>query len=221
MKIFAFAGISASGKTRLIERLVSELKNRGYSVSVIKHCAHGFDLEAQGKDTTRFVEAGSDAVCMYSPDGQIVLQTKETDPDVKKIAQEFFRCSDFILVEGNRTDKTLRKIEVLRKGISENIICSPEELIAVVSDFKVEGNKPVFHPDEIKKIADFLENTKEEQWPQLILDIDGVSVPMNSFVQKIFASTLLGMVKSLDGVKKNPECITLSLIRKGKEDEKI
>jgi len=221
MKIFAFAGISDSGKTWLIQRLIAELKDRGYSVSVAKHCPHGFDLEAQWKDTARFMEAGSDAVCMYSSDGRIVLQTKKAKPDVKSIAQDFFNYSDYVFIEGNRGDKSLRKIEVLRKGISEKMLCSPQELIAVVSDFEIEGIKPVFHPEKIKTIADFLETFPDEQSPSLILDIDGASVPMNSFVQKIISSTLLGMVESLDGVKKNPQCITLSLTRKGKHGEKI
>ncbi|UCE43231.1 MAG: molybdopterin-guanine dinucleotide biosynthesis protein MobB, partial [Candidatus Aminicenantes bacterium] len=44
MKIFAFAGISDTGKTHLIQELIRELKNREYTVSVIKHCPHGFEL---------------------------------------------------------------------------------------------------------------------------------------------------------------------------------
>ena len=149
MKLFAFTGISDSGKTQLILKLVGELKNRGYTVSVIKHCAHGFDLEAQGKDTAQFASAGSDTVCMYTSDGLAVLQKKKADLDVRQIAGEFMRQSDFILVEGGRSDKTLKKIEVLREGVSEKTLGSPEGLIAIVSDFDVGKDMPVFHPEEI------------------------------------------------------------------------
>jgi molybdopterin-guanine dinucleotide biosynthesis protein B len=221
MKIFAFTGISDSGKTHLLRNLIGELKTRGFTVSVIKHCAHGFDLEAQGKDTAKFMEAGSDSVCMYSPDGMVVFQQKKTELDVKKISREYFICSDFILVEGARSSKKLKKIEVLRKGFSEKILCSPEELIAVVSDFDTEKDIPVFHPEDIEKIADFLENYPHEKEPQLRLDIDDVSIPMNPFVQKIFSNTLMGMIRSLEGISEDPEYITLSLSRKGKKDEKI
>lgn len=221
MKIFAFAGISDSGKTQLLQKLIGELKNRKYTVSVIKHCPHGFDLEAQSKDTLKFVEVGADSACMYSPDGLAVLQQKKHDLDVRKISRDYLHCSDFILVEGDKTDKSLKKIEVLRKGVSEKIICPPEELIAVVSDYDVGIDKPVFHPDEINTIADFLENQPHEKEPQIQLEIDNISVPMNPFVQKIFTNTLLGMIRSLEGIPKNPECIALSLIRKGKKDEKI
>jgi molybdopterin-guanine dinucleotide biosynthesis protein B len=221
MKIFAFIGISDSGKTRLMRKLVNELKSRGYTVSVIKHCAHGFDLEGQGKDAAQFMEAGSDSVCMYSPDGMAVFQQKKTGLDVKKITGDYFKCSDIILVEGAKSDKKLKKVEVLRKGFSESISCSPEELIAVVSDFDVREDIPVFHPEDIEKIADFLENYPREKEPQVRLDIDDVSIPMNPFVQKIFTQILMGMIGSLEGIPEDPACITLSLSRKGKKDEKI
>ena len=221
MKIFTFAGNTDSGKTRLILKLVSELKNRGYIVSVIKYCGHGFDLEAQGKDIAQFVEAGSDSVCMYSSDGLAVLQEKKADLDVQQISREYLKCSDFILVEGNRSDKTLKKIEVLRKGVSEKISCPPEELVAVVSDFDVGKDIPMFYPEETKKIADFLENHPHEKEPLLQLNINNVSVPMNPFVQKIFTNTFQGMIRSLEGIPEDPKCITLSLTKKGKKDEKI
>jgi molybdopterin-guanine dinucleotide biosynthesis protein B len=221
MKIFAFTGVSDSGKTHLMRKLIGELKSRGYTVSVIKNCAHGFDLEEQGKDTAQFMEAGSDSVCMYSSDGMAVFQQKKTELDVNKISRKYLKCSDFILVEGAKSDKELKKIEVLRKGFSEKILCSPEELIAVVSDFDVGKDIPVFHPEDIEKIADFLENYPHEEEPQLRLDIDDVSIPMNPFVQKIFSNTLMGMIRSLEGIPEDPECITLSKSRKGKKDEKI
>jgi molybdopterin-guanine dinucleotide biosynthesis protein B len=221
MKIFAFVGISDSGKTHLMRKLIGELKSRDYTVSVIKHCAHGFDLEEQGKDTAQFMEAGSSSVCMYSPDGIVVFQQRKNEPDVEKISREYLQCSDIILVEGAKSDKKLKKIEVLRKGFSEKISCSPEELIAVIADFDVGKDIPVFHPEDIEKIADFLENYSDEKEPQLRLDIDNVSIAMNPFVQKIFSNALVGMIHSLEGIPEDPECITLSMARKGKKDEKI
>lgn len=221
MKIFAFVGISDSGKTHLIRKLIAELKNRGYTVSVIKHCARGFDLEEQGKDSAQFMEAGSDSVIMYSPDGMAVFQQKKAGLDVKKISRKYLKCSDFVLIEGAKSDKKLNKIEVLRKGLSDKISCPPEELIAVVSDFDAGKNIPVFHPEEVEKIADFLENCPDDKEPQVWLDIDDVSIPMNPFVQKIFGNTLMGMIRSLEGIPEDPQCITLSLLRKRKKNEKI
>jgi molybdopterin-guanine dinucleotide biosynthesis protein B len=47
-------------QTSLIEQLVAELKRRGLSVAVIKHCSQGFSLDQEGKDSWRFKEAGAD-----------------------------------------------------------------------------------------------------------------------------------------------------------------
>lgn len=221
MKTFAFVGVSDSGKTQLMRKLIGELKKRSYTVSVIKHCAHGFDLEDQGKDTARLMEAGSDSVCMYSPDGMVVFQQKKTGLDAKKISREYLMCSDFILVEGDKANKKIKKIEVLRKGVSEELLCSPEELIAVVSDFDAGKDLPSFHPEDIEKMADFLEKFDHEKEARIHLDIDDESIPMNPFVQKVLTQVLMGIVHSLDGIPENPECITLSLSRKGKKDEKI
>jgi molybdopterin-guanine dinucleotide biosynthesis protein B len=221
MKIIAFIGNSESGKTHLLRKLIAELKRRGYSVSVIKHCAHGFNLEEQGKDTAQLMEAGSDSVGMYSPDSMAVFQQKKNEWDVQKIAREFMKCSNFILVEGARSNQKFKKIEVLRKGVSEKLSCSPEELVAVVSDFDAGMDLPLFHPEDIEKIADFLEKMEHEKQSQIHLAIDDVSISMNPFVQKIFTHVLMGMIHSLEGIPENPECITLSFLRRGKKDEKI
>jgi molybdopterin-guanine dinucleotide biosynthesis protein B len=55
--------------------------------------------------------------------------------------------------------------------------------------------------------------------PCVVLDIDGTSVPLNAFVQKIITNIVLGVVTSLEGIKENPQHITLTVIRKDKEDE--
>jgi len=57
--------------------------------------------------------------------------------------------------------------------------------------------------------------------PYVVLDIDGTSVSLNAFVQKIITNIVLGVVTSLDGIKENPQHITLTVIRKEKEDENL
>ena len=57
--------------------------------------------------------------------------------------------------------------------------------------------------------------------PCVVLDIDGTSVSLNAFVQKIITNIVLGVVTSLDGIKENPQHITLTVIRKEKEDENL
>ena len=66
--IVSFVGDSNSGKTTLLEKVVGELKSKGYRVVVIKHSPHGFDIDQPGKDTWRLTQAGSDIVVISSPD---------------------------------------------------------------------------------------------------------------------------------------------------------
>jgi molybdopterin-guanine dinucleotide biosynthesis protein B len=56
---------------------------------------------------------------------------------------------------------------------------------------------------------------------EIHLEIDGAAVPINPFVQKIFGNTLLGLIRSLEGIPDNPDHIKLSIQMKGKNDEKI
>ncbi|MCX6577587.1 MAG: molybdopterin-guanine dinucleotide biosynthesis protein B [Candidatus Aminicenantes bacterium] len=157
MKIIAFVGDSGSGKTRLIRRLVPELKKRGMSVAVIKHCAHGFDLGGKDKDSSKFLAAGADGVALVSPERQAVIKKGGKGISFTALARDAFRTADIVLVEGGRKDKALKKIEVLRHGLSGGIKSSGRELAAVVADFQVACQAPVFHPRQFKKIADWMD----------------------------------------------------------------
>lgn len=220
MKIFAFVGNSNTGKTHLISQLVPELKHRGYSVAVIKHCAHGFELDTPGKDSWNFTEAGADAVAMISPERLAALKAIEDQPDLKSIALKHFESPDIVLVEGFKADRSIRKIEVLKQAISEKIESPMEDLFAIVADFDVETEKPLFQPDQIGLLADQISAAVVKQKSSLSLDIDGNSIPMNDFVQKILTNAIMGMIGSLEGIKEHPKRITLSLFRKGETDEK-
>ena len=220
MKIFAFIGNSNTGKTHLISQLVPELKRRGYSVAVIKHCAHGFELDQSGKDSWNFTKAGADAVAMISPERLAAIKTIEDKPDLTSIAVKHFDAPDIVLVESFKGDKTIRKIEVLKKGISETIESPQEELFAVVSDFDVETEKPLFLPNQIGQLADQISASVIIQKSSLALHIDGASIPLNDFVQKILSNAIMGMIGSLEGIKEYPKHISLSIIKKGDTDEK-
>ena len=61
--IISFVGLSNSGKTTLIERVIPELVRAGYKVATVKHSGHGFDLDTEGKDSWRHKRAGASSVC--------------------------------------------------------------------------------------------------------------------------------------------------------------
>jgi molybdopterin-guanine dinucleotide biosynthesis protein B len=157
MKIIAFVGNSGSGKTRLMVRLVAELKKRGRAVAVIKHCGHGFDLGGNKKDSSQYLAAGANGVAVTSSRQWAVIRKSRQVPSYKAIARDSFRAADIILVEGGRKDKSLKKVEVMRRGVSDNVKTPARELAAVVANFPVACDVPVFSPDAVADVADWLE----------------------------------------------------------------
>jgi sulfur carrier protein ThiS adenylyltransferase len=157
MKIAAVVGPGESGKTSLIERLVVELKKRGLSVAVIKHCSRAFNLDRPGKDSWRFWEAGSDGIELVSPEKTAIIQRRTDPAGDDRLASAHFTHMDIVLVEGQHTTPNIPKVELLRKGVAERVTTPLGELAAVVSDFDVDIPRPVFHFNQIREIADFLE----------------------------------------------------------------
>ena len=158
MHAFSFIGRSGSGKTRLIVRLVPELRKRGWAVAVIKHCPHGFSLDKAGKDSYRFIDAGAHGVGLLSPLTTAVIRKNGRMPDFRAFAEGYFRDVDFLLVEGGRAKKGIQKIEVLAENEKIRPFAEADERIAIVSDRGVSSDKPVFRHSQVKELARFLES---------------------------------------------------------------
>ncbi len=68
LPIVSIIGSSNSGKTTVIEKLIQELKSRGYRVATIKHTPQEVFFDEVGKDSWRHIQAGSEATILSSPD---------------------------------------------------------------------------------------------------------------------------------------------------------
>jgi molybdopterin-guanine dinucleotide biosynthesis protein B len=61
--ILSFIGRSGSGKTTILEKVVTELKERNVKVAVIKHSHHDeIGLDREGKDSWRYTRSGAEIV---------------------------------------------------------------------------------------------------------------------------------------------------------------
>jgi len=59
MRVYSIISATRNiGKTRIIEQLIKEFKERGIPVTVIKHTEK--DLDIEGKDTYRFMKTGAE-----------------------------------------------------------------------------------------------------------------------------------------------------------------
>jgi molybdopterin-guanine dinucleotide biosynthesis protein MobB len=221
MKIVAVVGYSESGKTRLIVRLIEELKGRGLRVSALKRCSHGFSLDTEGKDTADFSRAGADGVAMVSPEGWAALG-RTASVEARTLAARLFPEADVVLIEGGKSEAGTSKIEVLRAGVSEVLVSRPKELVAVVSDRPVPDGLPVpvFKPADTHRIADLILSLEEADMSDITLTVDGREVNMNPFVRTFIERTVLGMVTSLSGIDPEPKKISLVIDRPGETAKK-
>ncbi|MBW1814935.1 MAG: molybdopterin-guanine dinucleotide biosynthesis protein B [Deltaproteobacteria bacterium] len=155
--IISIVGKSGSGKTTLIEKIIRELKQRGYRVGTIKHIFHKFEIDKKGKDSWRHMEAGADTVVVASRD-KIAMFKADSCEDLDRL-KIYFQDMDIVLTEGFKEDKK-PKIEVFRSSVHKEPLCLGDgSLKAIVTDTKIDIDLPVFGLEDIKELADFITET--------------------------------------------------------------
>lgn len=152
--IVSIVGKSKSGKTTLIEKLVPELKARGYRVATVKHSHHRLSFDEPGKDSWRHAQAGSDCVVIVSPDKVVLIIPNTGDLALDQITRFLGEDYDIILAEGfKRGDAP--KIEVHRREVGPPLT-SLANLMAIVTDEPLETRKRQFSLEDIKGLVDLL-----------------------------------------------------------------
>ncbi len=154
--IISVVGKSGVGKTYFLERLIAELKGRGYRLGTVKHDVHGLDIDHPGKDSWRHAQAGSDTVVLSSPRGVAVIKRLDEEMDLDELAEAYLSDVDLVLTEGYKTGPKM-KIEVSRRERTRELVSPVEDLIAVVTDQRFDLDVPHFGLDEVEEIADLLE----------------------------------------------------------------
>jgi len=153
---------SGTGKTTLLEKLIGELKRRGYRVGAVKHDAHKFDIDREGKDSWRLTQAGADTMLITSP-AKVALVKQNRDgvePSLAEAIAAYCGDLDIVLTEGFKKS-SMPKIEVHRRERSERLLCRDEEhdphLIAVASDTALHLDVPVYDINDTVGLCDFIE----------------------------------------------------------------
>lgn len=97
LPVLGVCGWSGSGKTTLLESLIPVLLEKGLKVAVVKHDAHGIDIDRPGKDSDRLFRAGSDVFLRGPQEG--LLRIHEA---LVGILEELSLRYDIILLEGHK-----------------------------------------------------------------------------------------------------------------------
>ncbi len=153
--IISIVGRSGAGKTTVIEGLVAELTRRGLRVGVLKHSAHGFEMDRQGKDTWRHRRAGAQAVGIMSPDEIAVIRSLPRELPLEQAAALLGSDLDLVLTEGFRQAPT-RKVEVISAHTGDDVETPADQLLAVVSDCPVRAGVVRFSFEDAVALADLI-----------------------------------------------------------------
>ena len=157
-RVIGVAGFKNAGKTTLVERLVTELTDRGFRVSTVKHAHHTFDIDHEGRDSFRHRKAGAAQVAVVSGARWAVVSELrgEPEPPLEHVLDTLEPC-DLVIVEGYKRDSH-DKIEV--RNVADNqprLYDEDHTIVAVAANGLVEDCPvPVYSRDDIHALADFI-----------------------------------------------------------------
>lgn len=157
LPVFGICGHSGTGKTTLLERIVSQLLKHRLSVAVVKHDVHGIAADPDEKDSARLFQAGADVV-VHGPAQSLARQTAGPQVSVERQICELAKRYDLVLVEGFKR-APWPKVWLLGdelgeppSGVGNVVAVLPREgdrvgpLTAILGDFLLKASRriPVF-----------------------------------------------------------------------------
>ena len=154
--IISIVGKSKSGKTTFIEKLINELKSRGYRIATIKHTPDGMNIDQPDKDSWRHIQAGSEATIISSSDNIVLIKPVTPKITIDEIAHHLGEDYDIIIAEGFKQGDA-PKIEVHRREVGPPL-SDIKKLTAIITDEPLETKARQLSLEDIKGLADLLEN---------------------------------------------------------------
>ncbi|MCY4479576.1 MAG: molybdopterin-guanine dinucleotide biosynthesis protein B [Rhodospirillales bacterium] len=163
MQRFGVTGLSDSGKTTLVCRLLPRLRERGLRVATVKHAHHGFDLLPEGHPAQAWRAAGARDIVLAAPDRFAHLRETgdEGEPPLDRLLEQM-EPADLVLIEGYKRGGH-DKIEVRRgAGDAPLLAAADPTVVAIASDRPVPAAAtlgravPVFDVDDVAAITSFV-----------------------------------------------------------------
>lgn len=149
--VFCVSGLKNTGKTTLITKLVSALRQHQLRVGVIKHDGHDFDIDHPQTDTDLYRQAGSCGQIIYSATQYAVIR-QQGDTDIHELIAHFADL-DVIIIEGLK-HATFPKIEVVG---TQPPVCDPAYVKAYATDGDYTHDTiPTFSRNDIPSLLEVL-----------------------------------------------------------------
>ena len=181
--IIGFYGYSNSGKTKLISELISYFSVKNYAIASVKQTDKPYDVDIEGKDTYKFANKGSNIIVFKTKKQTSFIVNKEME--LKEIIEYLIKDNniDLIFIEGAK-DKSIPKIR-----IGENTILN--------YDYDIKKAISIIY----KK----LNEGQDKMNDKIKLKVNGKIIPLTEFPNLFIKNTLIGMIKSLKGIKSDEE----------------
>ncbi|RID85450.1 molybdopterin-guanine dinucleotide biosynthesis protein B [Peribacillus asahii] len=159
--ILQVVGYQNSGKTTLMEKLISRAAQVGLRAASIKHHGHGGapSYESPSKDSLRHYEAGA-IVAGVEGDGILQLRAKMDDLSLEDMLRFYqFFSIDVLFIEGYKKE-SYPKVVLLRDEQDLSILDSLTNVQCIISRVQVNQklvqNYKVFQLNEDHLYIDFL-----------------------------------------------------------------
>lgn len=159
--ILAVCGWKNSGKTTLLEKLISIFCKQGLRVAAIKHEGHCFEADVPGTDSWRYLQAGAESSLIFDQEKFSLTQRGRFDAEA---AERAVKGADLVLLEGFKYSD-YPKLELVRRGTGQPPIEGLTNRLAYVTDWGEEALQegrefllglPVLDMNREQEIADFI-----------------------------------------------------------------
>ena len=153
-----FCGYSGSGKTTLVTKLIAYL-SKDLRVGYVKHDAHRFEMDKEGKDTFEAKKAGAFQVSITNESSMGILSNLHED---RFALRSLYLDCDVVLVEGHKKNLSNKLYVYSGSDQDDEILKTYKEdghnllaIVGTVDQSPVEGI-PYFHRDDVISIVKFL-----------------------------------------------------------------
>jgi len=230
IRALSVTGFHKSGKTRVVVSIVRELTKRGYRVGTVKHIPEkDFTIDKPGKDTWVHAKSGAKIVVSLAP--REVAKIERHTARIEEVLQglqglDFVVVEGFKAFSGP-AKIIVAKTEAEAKKLFDKftIACVGAGCLSVPT-FGFEQSKKLTDLVEQKaypltfnldcghcgfdRCEDFAAAVVagKRKWNgcttlanKVSLIVDGKTIPLNPFTQKILAGAIKGMISSLKGAK--------------------
>jgi molybdopterin-guanine dinucleotide biosynthesis protein B len=234
--IIAVVGSRHSGKTTTTEAIVKGLTKKGYQVATAKHIHQpDFTIDTKGRDTWKHTQAGAQTtIAVAQNELTTITKTDTTKLTLKDITRNIPNNTEIIIIEGFRgltaQDPTIPKIVTAKNKTEINeaqhvfkpILAFSTPLPKQKTDTtKTPEINVLKEPEKLINIIDqrtspIIKKRRETQ-EAVNIEINGETLPLNPYVQKVTRNVLLGIISTLKGTNiKGNENIQITITNPNK-----